>query len=146
MKIIVSGRNIELTKAIKDHVVDKLNKLQHHYDFLVDVHVYLSVEKKKSIAENQRAEATIHVNGAVLRVSSCTGDLYASIDKLVEKIDRSLSKHKTKLLHRNIHGKHLEDSIRQTQIVEEPVDPNDIDADELYWIYQEEDTLAEAAV
>jgi putative sigma-54 modulation protein len=146
MKIIVSGRNIELTKAIKDHVVDKLKKLEHHYDFLVDVHVYLSVEKKKSIADNQRAEATIHVNGAVLRLSCCTSDLYTSIDQLVGKIDRSLSKHKTKLLHRNIQGKHQEDSIRQTQIVEEPVDLSEVDNDELYWVYQEEDALAETKV
>jgi putative sigma-54 modulation protein len=143
MNIIVSGRNIQLTKAIKDYVVEKLQKLAHHYDFIVDIHVYLSVEKKKSILDSQRAEATIHVTGAVLRVSSSCSDLYASIDKLVEKTDRSLARHKSKLLHRSIHGKHQEDSIRQTQIVEEPITDNEIDVDELYWVYQDEESLAE---
>jgi putative sigma-54 modulation protein len=147
MKIIVSGRNIQLTPAIKQHVVEKLGKLSQHYDFIVDLHVYLSVEKKKSIQDNQRAEVTLHVSGAVLRVSASSSDLYASIDKLAEKVERSLSRHKSKLLHRSINGKHQEDSIRQTQIIEDGhVNENDVDVDELYWIYQDDETLAEAAV
>jgi putative sigma-54 modulation protein len=142
MRIVVSGRNIQLTKALKDHVVEKARKLEHHYDFVVDMHFYLSVEKKKSIANNQSAEVTIHVSGAVVRVSYSSGDMYTSIDKLIDKMDRSLSRHKTKLLHRTLHGKHeTESNIRQTHIVEDAHthDPNEVDVDELYWVYQEED-------
>lgn len=100
MRIIISGRNIELTKAIKDHITDKLNRLDHHFDFIHEIHVFVSVDKNPSIRNRQRADATVHVNGAVVRVGECSENLYTSIDLMVEKVDRSLNKHKTKLLHR----------------------------------------------
>jgi putative sigma-54 modulation protein len=100
MRIIVNGRNIHLTDAIKAYVTDKFNRLDHHYDFIHEVHVFLSVEKNPSISANQLAEATVHVSGAVMRVEESSDNLYASIDKLVDKVDRSLNKHKTKLLAR----------------------------------------------
>ena len=101
MKIIVSGRNIELTQAIKDHVIGKLDWVSQHFDFIQEVHVFVSVQKNPSIKNRQTAEATVHVNGAIIRAAVSSENLYTSIDQLVEKIDRSLSKHKSKLLHRS---------------------------------------------
>jgi putative sigma-54 modulation protein len=105
MRIIVNGRNINLTDPIKTYVTEKLGRLEHHYDFIQEIHVFLSVEKNPSISDNQLAEATVHVNGAVVRVEESSDNLYASIDKLADKIDRSLRKHKTKLLHRAKSGR-----------------------------------------
>lgn len=105
MKIIVSGRNIDLTKALKDRVTEKFNRLREHFDFILEIHIFLSVEKNPSIRENQRAEVTIHVSGAVIRLEATSVDLYGSIDKLFEKAERSLGKHKTKLLHRAKSGR-----------------------------------------
>lgn len=104
MRTIVNGRNITLTQSIKDYIEEKLQKLQAHYDFVQEVHVFLSVEKNPRIAEGQKAEATVHVNGGVLRLEAQAEQLYASIDGLVEKADRSLQKYKTKLLHRSKSG------------------------------------------
>lgn len=112
LKIIVNGRNIDLTDAIKNQVHEKLERLEHHYDFIQEVHVFLSVDKNPRIKDNQHAEATIHVKGAIIRVEVKTDSLYASIDKLVDKIDRSLRKHKTKLLGRAKSAKEG-DSIRK---------------------------------
>ncbi len=113
MQIVTNGRNIELTDAIKDYVNQKISRLENHYDFILEVHVILEVEKNPRISENQLAEATVHVTGAVIRVEAASENLYASIDKLVDKIERSLQKHKTKLLNRNGKSKHTQETIRR---------------------------------
>src|SRR4051794_29540735 len=101
MQIVTNGRNLELTEAIKDYVQQKVSRLEKHFDFILEVHVILEVEKNPRISENQLAEATVHVNGAVIRVEAASENLYASIDKLVDKVERSLRKYKTKLMNRN---------------------------------------------
>ncbi len=100
MKMIVNGRNIELTDAIKAYVSEKLGRLEHHFDFIQEVHVFLSVDKNPRINNNHHAEATVVVNRAVLRVETASVDLYGSIDLLADKVDRVLNRHKTKLLGR----------------------------------------------
>lgn len=98
MKTIVNGRNIDLTEAIKDHIEEKFEKLQNHFDFLQEADVFLSVEKNPSIKDNHCAEVSLHIHGTVLRVSVAKPDLYAAIDELVRKADRSMRKYKTKHL------------------------------------------------
>ena len=100
MKLLANGRNIELTEPIKDYVNEKVGRIEHHYDFVQEIHVFLGVEKNPRISDNQLAEATVVVPRAVLRVEVSSTDLYASIDKLVDKIERVLTRHKTKLLGR----------------------------------------------
>jgi putative sigma-54 modulation protein len=117
MKLIVNGRNIELTDAIKGYVEEKIGRLDHHYDFIQEIHVFLGVEKNPRITNNQLAEATVVVSRAVLRVEVSSDDLYGSIDKLVDKIDRVLNRHKTKLLGRAKSAKG--ESIRRTGFAEE---------------------------
>lgn len=118
MQIVTNGRNIELTDAIKDYVQNKISRLENHFDFVQEVHVILEVEKNPRIAENQLAEATVHVAGAIIRVESASENLYASIDKLADKIERSLRKHKTKLMQRS-GGSKNHDTIRKESTVAE---------------------------
>ena len=127
MHIVTNGRNIELTDAIKEYVHSKLSRLQNHYDFIQEVHVILEVMKNPRIAENQLAEATVHVPGLLIRVEAASESLYASIDMLVDKIERSLKKHKTKLLNRSTAS---HDTIRHAgdlTVVDED-DEEDLDA------------------
>ena len=100
MRIIINGRKLPLTDAIKQHINDKLSRLDAHYDFLKEIHVFLSVEKNPRIHDSHIVEATIHVNGGILRVKASSEHLYASVDLLVDKIERSLRRHKTKQLQR----------------------------------------------
>ena len=130
MKIITNGRNIELTDAIKTAVIEKLSRLEKHYDFIQEIHVILSVEKNPRIHDAQIAEATVHVPGQVLHLETAHESLYASIDELVDKIERSLKKHKTKLnpKHEGQSIRHLEDNnIEDDDAVE--LDETDKDAD-----------------
>ncbi|MGI1677235.1 MAG: ribosome-associated translation inhibitor RaiA [Cellvibrionaceae bacterium] len=92
MQINTSGHHLDLTPAIKDYVNNKLEKLERHNDRITNVNVILSVDKLE-----QKAEATIHVNGKEIFANSSSEDLYAAIDSLSDKLDRQLIKHKEKL-------------------------------------------------
>lgn len=92
MQINTSGHHLDLTPAIKNYVNSKLEKLGRHNDRITNVNVILSVEKLE-----QKAEATIHVNGKEIFANSSSEDLYAAIDSLSDKLDRQLIKHKEKL-------------------------------------------------
>lgn len=95
MRINLTGRHVEVTTALKDYVNTKFAKLERHFDHINNVHVILDVEKLV-----QKAEATMHVNGGELFATSEHQDMYASIDGLVDKLDRQVIKHKEKLARR----------------------------------------------
>jgi len=99
MQLSISGHHIDVTDALKAYVEDKMQKLERHYDHITNAHVILSVEKLK-----QRAEATIHVSGADVFADADSEDLYAAIDKLADKLDRQILKHKEKNQDRH-HGR-----------------------------------------
>lgn len=92
MQISVTGHHVEVTEAMKNYVDEKFQKLERHFDQLIDVHVILSVEKLA-----QKAESTVQVNGAKLFAEETQEDMYAAIDGLVDKLDRQIIKHKEKL-------------------------------------------------
>ncbi len=96
MQLSISGRHIDVPEALKSYVTEKLQKLERHFDHSTNVHVVLSVEKHL-----QRAEATIHISGAEVFAESDCNDLYAAIDKLTDKLDRQILKHKEKLVDRH---------------------------------------------
>ncbi|MEW6354430.1 MAG: ribosome-associated translation inhibitor RaiA [Pseudomonadota bacterium] len=92
MQINVSGHHVDITPALRAYVVSKIDRLERHFDQVTDVRVTLSVEKLR-----QKAEATIHINGATLFADAEDTDLYAAIDALSDKLDRQITRHKEKL-------------------------------------------------
>jgi putative sigma-54 modulation protein len=96
MFVTVTGRNIELTPALKDYLVDKLQRSQKHFDHALNVTALLSVSKNPSVAESQTAEVTIKLNGSIIRGQESTENMYASIDLVADKIERQLRKYKTR--------------------------------------------------
>ena len=91
MQLTVSGHHIEITDALRDHVSEKFRKLQRHIERITNIDVTLIVEKAM-----HKAEANLHVSGAVLFASAENEDMYAAIDALADKLDRQISKHKGK--------------------------------------------------
>ena len=91
MQISVSGQHLELTDSLRDYVTTKLSKLERHFDKVTNVHAVLSVEKLR-----QKAEATVHINGADLFAEAEDENMYAAIDSLTDKLDRQVKKHKEK--------------------------------------------------
>lgn len=92
MKFTIVGKNIALTDALKDTVERKLGKLDKYLNPDAQVHATLSVQKNR-----QTIEVTIPSAGMLLRGEEVTEDMYASIDNVVEKLERQIRKHKTKL-------------------------------------------------
>ena len=92
MQINLAGHHVEITEALREYVNTKFSKLERHFDHINNVHVVLTVEKL-----NQIAEATVHLNGSEVHAKAQNGDMYASIDSLVDKLDRQILKYKGKI-------------------------------------------------
>lgn len=92
MQISVTGQNIDLTDSLHNYVKEKMEKIERHFDNVTHIHVVLSVEKTR-----QMAEATINTSGADLHANAENEDMYAAIDALIDKLDRQVKKHKEKL-------------------------------------------------
>lgn len=96
MKILIHGRNLELTEALKEYTSFKIKKAAKHYkDFVQEADIHLSVEKNPRIAY-QCAEVTIFANGTVIRAQEKSDNLYSSIDLVSNKLSRQLRKYKEK--------------------------------------------------
>ena len=91
MNINLTGRHLEITPAIREHVTSKLAKIKRHFENLIDINVILSVDKLK-----QKAEATVHMSGKTVFAETDDSNLYVAIDNLVDLLDRQVLKHKDK--------------------------------------------------
>jgi putative sigma-54 modulation protein len=97
MKLVIHGRNIEITDAIREHVEQKILKAVSHFKHLTnEVDVHLSAARNPRIGASQSAEVTLFVDGAVVRAEESSENLYASIDLVADKISRQLRKFKEK--------------------------------------------------
>ena len=93
MQIDITGHHVDVSDALKDYVHAKFERLERHFDKMIDVHVTLTVEKLI-----QKAEATLLLSGNDVHAEAqTTDDMYASIDALVNKLDRQIVKHKEKI-------------------------------------------------
>ncbi|MFP4200516.1 MAG: ribosome hibernation-promoting factor, HPF/YfiA family [Clostridia bacterium] len=93
MQIEIHGNNIEVTDALRDYIEKKLGKLQRYFEYPLRPQVALLVQK-----ENQRVEITIPIsNGRILRAEVDSENMYSSVDQAVDKLDRQVKKHKTRL-------------------------------------------------
>jgi putative sigma-54 modulation protein len=108
MQVTVTGRNVELTPALKDYLLDKLQRSQKHFDHTLSITALLSVSKNPSVAESQTAEITIKLNGSVIRGEESTENMYASIDLVADKIERQIRKYKTRYYQKGNKGKERE--------------------------------------
>jgi putative sigma-54 modulation protein len=95
MNIEITGRQIEITPAIREFASDKLRKLEKLLDGPLEVHVVLAVEKHRHLAEIQ-----VKSRAGVFSGAEETADLYASISEVADKLERQALKHKEKVTHR----------------------------------------------
>jgi putative sigma-54 modulation protein len=97
MNLTISGHHLEVTPALREYVLTKLDRVTRHFDQVVDVTVLLSVRKLKEKELRQKAEVTLHVKGKDIFVEQSDEDLYAAIDTLMDKLDRQVCRHKDRL-------------------------------------------------
>lgn len=91
MNLNLTGHHLDITPAIREHVLNKLDKVKRHFDNVIDVNVILSVDKLV-----QKAEANVHVSGKNIFAEASDSNLYVAIDTLVDTLDRQVLKHKEK--------------------------------------------------
>jgi putative sigma-54 modulation protein len=97
MKLVIQGKNIEITDAIREHVHQKIQKAVAHYEQLApEIDVNLSVANNPRITDQQTAEVTIYANGTIIRAEESSENLYASIDMVADKVSRRMRKYKEK--------------------------------------------------
>ena len=97
MNLTISGHHLEVTPALRSYVMNKLDRITRHFDQVVGIRVLLTVQKQKEKERRQRAECEIHVKGSDMYAASSHEDLYAALDELVDKLDRQVGRHKTRL-------------------------------------------------
>lgn len=97
MNLNLTGNHLLITSAIRDYVVAKLDRVNRHFDHVIDVNVVMSVDKLR-----HKVEANLHTRGKDIHVEAVEPDMYAAIDALADKLDRQVLKHKEKLaVHRH---------------------------------------------
>ena len=92
MNLSVTGHHLVVTASMRAYVESKLERVLRHFDHVIDVHVILSVQKLR-----QHAEVTLHVRGKDIFVETDSHNMYAALDALTDKLDRSVMKYKARL-------------------------------------------------
>jgi putative sigma-54 modulation protein len=96
VRLQVKGKNVEVSDTLKTYAQEKLGKLDKHLNDTARLELELAVEKNPSISDNQIAEATVWTKGPVLRARESSSDMRASIDLLVEKLERQARRYRDK--------------------------------------------------
>ena len=99
MKMNLTGKNMEVTEALKKVTDKKIGKLDKYFQKDVVANITFSVEKNRQIIE-----VTINLPGTILRAEESSDDMYTSIDKTVDVLERQIRKNKTKLQKKNKMG------------------------------------------
>lgn len=92
MNIQFVGKNVEVTDALKEVTEKKLSKLEKYFQESISGNVTFSTQKN-----NKTIEVTIDIPGTIIRAEETSDDMYASIDKSVDVLERQIRKYKTKL-------------------------------------------------
>lgn len=107
---VIEGKSLEITPAIREYVETKLERVHKHFDSLIknhEIRVVLGVVTNRK-GKKQKAEITIHLKGNnVIRSEDTEDDIYASIDLVIDKVEKQLRKYKTRLYSKVHSGKSL---------------------------------------
>ena len=95
MQVAVHGKNIEITKALREYVEKKLGKIEKFVDHPIKAQANLYVERGRHIIE-----VTAELNGWILRGEEATGDMYASIDLVADKLEKQVQRYHARLRRR----------------------------------------------
>ncbi|MCG1055748.1 ribosome-associated translation inhibitor RaiA [Mycetohabitans sp. B5] len=114
MNLKISGHHLEVTPALREYVVVKLERVLRHFDQVIDGTVLLAVDNHKEKEKRQRVEVNLHLKGKDIFVESANGDLYAAIDMLIDKLDRQVLRYKDRL------QGHQHQAIKYAPVPEQP--------------------------
>lgn len=105
MRMIISGRHLEVTPGIRAHAEKKIGKIKKYFDQIAEVYITLSAQHVKT-GKVHTADVLVYVNGSKIKATVEEIDLYAAIDEVVDVLEKQLTKYKEKLRD-NKHAKAL---------------------------------------
>ncbi|MDN5862309.1 MAG: ribosome-associated translation inhibitor RaiA [Salinisphaera sp.] len=91
MNLNISGHHMDLTKPLRSYVASKLERIERHFDHVIDAEIVLAVGKG-----GHKAEATLQLSGVTLHAEAVHEDMYAAIDQMVDRLDSQTRKFKEK--------------------------------------------------
>ena len=116
MKLLIHGRNLELTQSLRDYTKAKIDKATHNFQEMVqEADVHLSVARNPRVPQ-QTAEVTVFANGTVIRAQERSENLYASIDLVANKLARQLRKYKERHNSHNVHNNQSTKTVQNNSI------------------------------
>ncbi|MCP4668721.1 MAG: ribosome-associated translation inhibitor RaiA [Deltaproteobacteria bacterium] len=104
MEIMVTFRNTEPIESLKTYAVEKISKIKKYVDSPLEAHVVLSIAKFR-----HQADVSISVNGTRIKAVEETGDMYSAIDQVMDKIEKQVKRHLSKIRNRRSESLKSED-------------------------------------
>jgi len=104
MQLSITGKNLEVTNSLREHVEKKIGRLDRYLPNITDARVELCVENTRAAKDSQIAQVTLRTKQAILRAEEASGDMFASIDAVVEKVQRQVDRYKGKRWSKRIAG------------------------------------------
>ncbi|MBK5100679.1 MAG: ribosome-associated translation inhibitor RaiA [Desulfobacteraceae bacterium] len=111
MDINVTFRHTEPIESLKVYAEEKVSKIKKYLDSPVEAHIVLTVEKFR-----HQADVTLSVNGARIKGVEETGDMYSAIDQVMDKIEKQVKRHLSKI------RSHRSENLKEERSVSEEVD------------------------
>lgn len=104
MHVIVQGKHIAVTPALREYAEEKLGRIARYFDHVQEAQVVLSVERRRgNVGKAQVVEVTVRGDGVLLRGEEASADMYASIDVVVEKLKKQIERYRSKFIDRRRH-------------------------------------------
>ncbi|MCC7352918.1 MAG: ribosome-associated translation inhibitor RaiA [Anaerolineae bacterium] len=104
MQLVIQGKNMEVSDWLRQYVEKKAGKLDRLLPNADEVRVELSVEHTKSAQDRQVVQMTVRSNGRILRAEEKSADMFASVDAVMDKIHRQISRFKERRHDRRTQG------------------------------------------
>ena len=96
MQLIVQGQNIQVTDRLREYVETKVNRLDRYLSTITDARMELASEQTRKHGDRQIAQLTIHSRGMMLRAEERSGDIFTSVDMVLDKMKRQIDRYKSK--------------------------------------------------
>ena len=95
IRVEIRGENIEVTDAIREHIEEKVAKLERYFNDVPNTHAHVNIKVRNN--KSGKVEITIPMKDLTLRAEEGHDDLYAAVDLVIDKLERQIRKHKTKI-------------------------------------------------
>jgi putative sigma-54 modulation protein len=96
MQLIVQGKNIQVTDRLREYVETKVDRLDRYLSTITDARMELASEQTRKYGDRQIAQLTIHSKGMMLRAEERSGDIFTSVDMVLDKMKRQIDRYKSK--------------------------------------------------